>query len=132
MNGVPKGKAYNLKRYKQVLDYSGLMFERGITPTDIDGLLDFSGRLFVILEFKHASAPLPFGQRLAFERICDGLQKAHTLSACLVARHHHPPEEEITAADAIVTEYRYMGKWRTPQRPISVRDAIDRLKALPF
>lgn len=130
MHEAVKGKAYNLQRYKQVLDYSGLRFERGITPTDVDGLLDFSGRLFVILEFKHALSELPHGQRLAFERICDALHKGNTPTTCLVARHLHPPEEEINAANAIVTEYRYNGKWLIPRERTSVRCAIEKFKAL--
>jgi hypothetical protein len=41
---------------------------RGITPTDIDGLIEI-GDQYLIIETKEPGVPLPVGQRLALERL---------------------------------------------------------------
>jgi hypothetical protein len=122
-----KGQAYNIDRYKQVIDYSGMLYERGITPTDIDGLMDFGGKFFAIIELKFLNAELPFGQRLCLERVCDGLAERHEC-AVFVARHSLPPELHIPAAECSVSEYRWKGQWRIPAQSISLRQAVDIIK----
>jgi hypothetical protein len=129
---VIRGKAHHLARYKQVIDYSGLLFERGITPTDIDGLLDFGGKLFVFLELKLKGTNLPYGQRLALERVCDGLAGPQVLSVVLVAGHNTPTGQEIRAAEATVVEYRWRQEWNHPKREINVRQAIEKIKSMPI
>ena len=42
-----RGKIRNENHAKQLNDFSGLLRRRGITPTDIDGLIDYSGRAFI-------------------------------------------------------------------------------------
>lgn len=44
-----RGKAHNPGRYKQLVDYSKLCWGK-ITPTDIDGAIDFGGRLFILID----------------------------------------------------------------------------------
>jgi len=40
---------------------------RGIIPTDIDGFIDYGGKVFVYFEAKLIGAPVRRGQRLALE-----------------------------------------------------------------
>jgi hypothetical protein len=127
-----RGKIHHPGRYRQLVDYSGLQFERGITPTDIDGVLDFNGRLFIFLEFKHGDAPLPFGQRLALQRLCDGLIRPHIQAAVILARHDDPVDREVMASKAIVSEYRWFRRWRKPQHQITVLQAIEKIRSMPF
>ena len=44
-----RGVIHNRERGAQIRDYSGLRFGN-ITPTDIDGFMDFGGRVFVVFE----------------------------------------------------------------------------------
>jgi len=44
-----RGTIRNATSALQLRDYSGLCWDR-ITPTDIDGLIDFGGRAFVLFE----------------------------------------------------------------------------------
>lgn len=122
-----RGDVRNPHRYKQEVDFSGLLFERNITPTDVDGVLDFGGRFFVLIELKFQQAELTFGQRLCLERICDKLA-VNSDCALLIARHNHPPEEKINAAIAVVSEFRWKGKWRTPKSIMTLRVIIDEFK----
>jgi hypothetical protein len=42
-----RGKIRNEKYAKQLNDFRGLLRRRGITPTDIDGLIDYNGKAFI-------------------------------------------------------------------------------------
>lgn len=124
-----RGDVNNPERYKQEVDFSGLLFERNITPTDFDGVLDFGGHFFVLIELKYQNAPLLFGQRLCLERVCD---KLAVDSACvlIVATHNHLPFQKIDAAKAMIREFRWKGNWKTPKQPTPLRQGIDLFKAM--
>lgn len=106
---------------RQLLLFRGLRYGT-ITPTDIDGFLDFGGKLFVFLEVKYGAAVLPTGQRLALERLCDACWRAGIEAAVLVARHDTDTDVEV--ADCTVSEIRYNGRWES-SRKRTVRQTID-------
>ena len=107
-----KGKVYNHNRARQQRDYSGLLFGN-ITPTDIDGIIEYKNMAYVIIELKYGDAVLPYGQRLALERLTDDLQQSGKLTLCIIASHEtHDVNTDIDAANAHVSEFRYKGKWR--------------------
>lgn len=115
------------RAFKQVHDYSALAYNK-ITPTDLDGFVEFGNRLFIFFELKHGDAQMPRGQELALVRLCDAIQ--HAPAYLLIASHTHSADEDINAAQAIVTRYRTGGRWSQPAQPINLRDAIDRLYQL--
>lgn len=108
--------------YAQILrDYSKLRWG-AITPTDIDGFLDFGNRAFVFIEGKHKGAIVSGGQKLALERLVD----ACTVPAILlIAQHEAKPGEVIEMSICLVLSYRMKRKWRVPKRATTVRQAID-------
>lgn len=118
-----RGKAYNIARYQQVRDYSGLRFEK-ITPTDIDGLMDFRDSAWVIIELKQSGNEMPYGQRLALERLTDNLSTIKP-SICFIADHDTSADQEIEAAAAVVVMFRYNKRWVDDIRKITLRQAID-------
>jgi len=120
-----RGEIVLRDRAKQLRDYSGLQFAGGITPTDVDGYLDFGNKVTVFVEFKYGDAPLPYGQRLALERLVDDVSMTKP-AILIVAQHSHHPLEDIQAHRATVSSYRYKFKWRSPVRPIELRQAIVR------
>lgn len=125
-----RGKINNRQAAQQIRDFSGLRW-KNITPTDIDGLIEYQGRGFIFIETKFGDAKLPYGQRLALARLVDGLSKP---SICLITRHTTRPEDDIDMANSIVTEYYWHGKWTTT-KPIKLKDAIDgfiRKQFMPF
>ncbi len=126
-----RGKITFRDRALQVRDYSGLQFERNITPSDIDGAVDFDGRCFVFIELKLSGAPFPYGQRLLYERICDRMTTIQTTCAVIVAEHSTPISEEINCAAASVISIRWNGKWYTPKNHLNVRGAIEKVRQMP-
>jgi hypothetical protein len=107
-----RGSIKHLDRYKQLIAYDGLERHRKITPTDIDGLIDYNGNAFIFLECKLTDKALDYGQKLAIENIINGLSESGRPCCCLVFRHSKKPDELIIAKDCIVSEIYYKKKWR--------------------
>jgi hypothetical protein len=122
-----RGKIRNREYASQIRDFSGLRYGK-ITPTDIDAFLDFSNKLFVFIETKHAGSPLPYGQRLALERICTACNKGGIYSVILFAEHL--TQQDIDVAVLPVVQYFDGNKWHPPKKQITVKQAIDSLLAV--
>jgi len=122
---MPKrGEVNNRDFATQIRDFSGLLFGT-ITPTDIDGLIDFHNKLFVLMEFKYKDTPLPRGQQLAIERLVDLIFASGKLGIGIIA--YHSTDGDIDCALCTVREYRWKKRWHLPTKPITVREVIDRM-----
>jgi hypothetical protein len=119
-----RGKIRNENHAKQLNDFSGLLRRRGITPTDIDGLIDYSGRVFILLEGKHADTELPMGQKMALENLANAIQDGKREVIVLIFRHNVERYQQIKVSIQPVTEYYYKRQWHTPREPLTVFDAI--------
>lgn len=127
MSPETRGTIYHAPRAAQLRDFQGLRWGT-ITPTDIDGFLDFGRRAFVFVETKTLGADLPAGQRLALERLADACQATGIHTLALVAVHLTPSSQPIDVSRARVTELRYAGRWMHVDY-ITVRAIIDRFLA---
>jgi hypothetical protein len=125
-----RGKIHNPDRARQLRDFSGLQFDN-ITPTDIDGLIEYKGLAYVIIELKYGEAEVPDGQRLALERLTDDLERSKKSALCIIASHEAPLEEEIDVANCLVTKYRQKGTWKTSLKPLLVKDIVKRFLTHP-
>jgi hypothetical protein len=101
-------------RARQLIEFKGMVFERGISPTDIDAFLDFGGKLFFFFEVKSGETPVPYGQKLAMERICDAMALAGEC-VYIIARHDTPAAEAVVLYTCRVSEYRWKNKWHRPE-----------------
>jgi len=122
-----RGKIRNRKRAKQLRDFSGLRFGK-ITPTDIDAFLEFSDKLFVWIESKRVGASLPYGQKLALERVCDAVQEVRELAVVLVVEHDVSVEKDIDLAKARVRLVRRDKAWTRVKEEVSCKEYIDVLR----
>jgi hypothetical protein len=117
-------------RFRQANVYEGMVYDRSIRPTDIDGGMDFGNKLFVFFEMKAADAPCPTGQRLFLERITDAITLSKKSACALICEHQHPQCEDIQCADSIVREYRWLFKWRKPEKELTLHEAVNALVEL--
>ena len=108
---MDRGVIYNRQRAGQEIDFSGLRYGK-CTPTDIDGLIELGGKVFIFIEYKFGDAPMPFGQKLALERVVDIMNKTKP-SLLVHAQHFSPPEQDIDGANAIVVKVRTGMRWIT-------------------
>ncbi len=115
------GEIYNRARARQLRDFSGILLG-DITPTDIDGLIEYHNKAYIFIELKLKDADFPKGQRLALERLTDDLKKP---AICIVAIHEvSNPEDDIDVANTTVTEYRYLRKWRKPHQESTTKEFV--------
>jgi len=106
------GEIRNRKRFKQVVNFKELTYGK-ISPTDIDGFIDFQDKLFIIIELKLVGIGLETGQRLAFERLNDNLEKAGKHSVVLIAEHNVTNcDDDIDVYKCEVVMYRLHKTWR--------------------
>lgn len=116
-----RGKIYNRERASQIKDYSGLRWGN-ITPTDIDGIIEWKDKCFIVFEAKRQGNDLPYGQKLALMRLIDNLSKPAIL---FVANHNAELGTDIDMANAIVEKYYWQGEWKQVKQHMLLREAID-------
>jgi hypothetical protein len=109
-DNTERGKIRNRDAGKQIIDYSGLRYNN-ITPTDIDGLIEYKGKAFIFYEFKFNNAPMPLGQRIALTRLVDAIQKGGTPAMLILCSHNNPASEDIDAAHATAKAIYWQGAW---------------------
>ena len=115
---------YRNREYgSQLKDFSGLRWG-AISPTDIDAILEFSNRLFIIVEAKYKNAQVPFGQKLCLERLCDAINDPPN-KHCLILLTSHESDGDIDMGLTMVTQVRENGVWAKEIPEISLRDLID-------
>ena len=94
---------------KQGIDFAGL--QNGlIHPTDIDAVLEFDNEALVLIEIKRDGNPIPTGQRLLLERLCNSW---HTGKAVVIfATHKHYDElTDVPIAECVVKGLYHDKKW---------------------
>ena len=108
-----RGQILNREFGSQIRDFKGLRWGN-ITPTDLDIFIEFKNVLFVLAELKYGEAHLPYGQKLALERITDSLQKTGE-SFLFVCKHDNRPPKDIIASESIVSSFYWRKEWHNPK-----------------
>lgn len=122
-----RGEIENRARATQVRDFTGLRWGK-ITPTDVDGFIEFRDKLFVFIEIKLVDWSLPDGQKRALGNACDAIanKTAGRTAVVLVVEHDTPIGTDIDVASCVVREFRMQEKWREPlHSPLTCREAVD-------
>ena len=119
------GKIHYRGRAKQLRDFSGLRFGN-ITPTDIDGIIEYKNKAYIIIEGKKGEAPFLGGQKLALDRLSDDVRTAGK-QTLLILYHHNVDDctKDVNVAEQSVSSYKLNGKWNQPQFGQTVRQLCD-------
>lgn len=103
--------AIHTKRIKQVIKFEGLRIN-DITPTDIDGCIEYHDKAVILLEYKLKDFHMPKGQQLCLERITDNIQKAGKEAITLLCEHNVTDvDKPIEAEKAKVKSIYWKKKW---------------------
>jgi hypothetical protein len=105
-----RGKILCPERKKQLIDYRGIRYGKG-TPTDIDGFIEWHGKVFVFYEYKTGNNEMPFGQELAYTHLVDAIRDGGRYAVYFLCKHNTSVDEEINGAECVVEKYYYNGKW---------------------
>lgn len=119
-----RGKIVRRKRAQQINDFSGLQYERGITPTDVDLAMEFGGEYWVFGEIKYGDKELPRGQQIFLDRLLRLVPNGRALG--LVLRHDvSDTRRDVPVHEVRVAKVWYRGEWEPPARPMTAREAVD-------
>ena len=122
-----RGQIRNHAKARQQKDYSGLCFGK-ITPTDLDGFMEFGDHVFIFIELKGPGGEMPYGQRLAFERLVDAITSDTRASYLLLSRHEERDlDKDVVVADLMVERCYHAHRWTAPTQKITMRQAIERI-----
>ena len=118
-------KIRHKKRAKQIIDFKGLI-DGKMMPTDIDAVIEYKNKAYVFIEVKHIEAKLPFGQKLALERLVKDTEKAGKKSIAFVVVHETKADEDVDLGECNIRRYFFEGQWVFPETNINIRDAVNK------
>jgi hypothetical protein len=103
-----RGKILYPDRKQQINDFSGLTYNK-ITPTDLDGVIEYHDKAYVFIEIKYLDAELPYGQKLMLERFVKDINKSGKSAIAIVAEHSiFNTKENIPVATCEVRQIYFM------------------------
>ena len=112
-----RGVIQNEARKQQINDFRDLRFGN-ITPTDLDGVIEYHNKAYVFYELKYLNAELPYGQRLCLERLVKDMAKSGKKAMALVLEHNvHDTSQSIPVAQCKVRElyFKTENGWMPPK-----------------
>lgn len=112
-----RGEIQNVARKQQINDFSGLLFGK-ITPTDLDGVIEYRNKAYVFFEIKYGGAESFPGQRLCLERLVRDTAKSGKHAVALILEHNiHDTSQSVPAAECAVREIYYKSEngWIPPK-----------------
>lgn len=96
---------------KQLLSFEGMRYG-SITPTDLDGIIEYRNEAYILFEVKYRHSTLPDGQRLALQRMTDDFAKAGKTAVLLICEHEiDDVKQDILAKFARVRQVYFDGQW---------------------
>ena len=127
MQYTNRGSYEHANRARQLLRFDGLKYNN-ITPMDLDGLIEWHDRKRVLLEIKLNKTPVPYGERLALERMVKDFQRCGKESLAIIADHKvFDIKQDVKVEDCLVRELYHSREqeWRPPKRMMTVRMLLD-------
>lgn len=115
------------KRAKQIIVFEGISSD-GIEATDIDGLIEYRNKGYLIYEVKYRDARMPFGQRLALERMVKDYTKSGKEAIAMVVEHNvEDVDKPILIRNCVVREIYCSGekRWSTPNETMTAKQLTD-------
>ena len=123
-----KSRIHNQGKMRQLIDFKNIDIDGYIYPTDIDGLIEYKNSEYIIFEIKFKGADVPYGQRLALQRMVDDFAAAGKRAIVFVCEHNvKDTTVPVVAARCVVREI-YSSTdhaWITPVPGMRVREAVE-------
>ena len=124
-----RGVYQNIKRGKQLLRFDGIKYGK-ITHTDLDAVIEYHDKIWVLHEVKTKGKDVPYGQKLALERWIKDCCKIGKPAIAIISEHEiYNTDNDIYLKDDcyvrefLCTEMVQKGNsWRPPTRKIKAVD----------
>lgn len=112
----------------QITDFSNLLFKLShttISPTDVDGLLEYQGRVAFFIELKYGNNDIVSAQEYTFKNVSKAmLMGGYEAVYVIVANHESTPENDIDAGNAIIRKVWDGHKYHYPSNTSTLRTFI--------
>lgn len=120
-----RGKFQYEERARQLIEFDGIQY-RDCTPTDVDLFLEKNNKAFIFSEIKYKDSLIPRGQMTAYARLVDSLTHDGKDAVLFIGQHEvNDPNKNIVAAETIVTEIYFRGKWLCVDGKITLKEMMD-------
>jgi len=104
-------------KVRQVIDFTGVQNGK-MHPSDIDAVLEFDNRILILMEVKYKYSPIPKGQKILLERICDAWQTDEREGIVLKIEHDFENSEVNVPLDrCFITGRYYKKEWKWFKKP---------------
>ena len=123
-----RGVYQSVNRGRQLLLFDGLRYGN-ITPTDMDGVIEYHNHLWLMFEAKLEGKEVPTGQRLLLERFIQDAKKARKHGIAAIVEHNVQDTnrniylKDCKVRELITTENQ---TWRPPKYEITVKEITDK------
>lgn len=124
---VERGVYQNANRGRQLLRFDGFRYG-SITPTDIDGVIDYHNFVWVLFEAKLVGKDVPCGQRMALERFIQNVRRARKHGIAMIVEHNVADcDADIFLKECMVREVYTTEneQWRPPRWAINAKGMAD-------
>lgn len=126
---VKENRIFNEEAFNQVLSFEGMDYDNGIHPTDMDGVIEYGDKAYVLYEVKHDGVDLRYAQRTYLERTVRDYAKAGKEALAIVADHQgKDPKEKVLLKDCMVREVLHSktpDRWQNPVKPTTCLEMTD-------
>lgn len=122
------GAYKNANRGRQLLLFTDLNYDANVAPMDLDGLIEYHNKKRVLIEVKLQNTPVPYGERIALERMVNDFSIAGKETIAIIADHKvFDTKEDVLVKDCLVRELYYSRerKWRPPKKMMTVQMLLD-------
>lgn len=110
----------------RAIDFTGV--QNGVIhPTDIDCVLEFNNEILILMEVKKWGNPIPTGQRLLLERLCDNWNTPKSVVLKVEYVDEYIGATTINLHDCKVTKFYYKQKWEETKYPIPLIAFVNNL-----
>ena len=100
---------------EQPISFSTL--SRGaLMPTDLDGVLEWKNRCYVLIEYKTGDKPMSVGQEICLTRMADDLNAAGKPTLLVLAEHDTPTDQVVSGGLAEVRSIYWNHGWNENYR----------------
>ena len=134
----------NERLARSLLLFEGMTFtKRNISPTDIDGFIEYDDRYLVFIEHKRGDKDLDFGQKKAYDRLIKKIdedthcwfiqvsqRKTHPSGSKLYSNGRSQQFDDCLLATCEVSWIKYKGPFgtllgREPTRFVNAKEAVE-------
>lgn len=123
---IERGEIRNIERKQQINNFKNIRYGN-ITPTDIDGIIEYKDKGYVVFEIKYRDTELPRGQRLAIQRLVTDVGKANKKALAIIAEHNVDNAEQqvdVSVCDVREVFLSTEREWREPNHAMKMGECI--------